>query len=80
MAEEIDSRIEYKELEFDVEDEMMRYGKCLKVVVPKPPLFGDPTSAPGYGKVYVRFQDIDVAKKAKDCLFRRRFNGRAVEV
>ena len=54
-AEEIDSRIEYKELEFDVEDEMMRYGKCLKVVVPRPPLFGDPTTAPGYGKVYVRF-------------------------
>jgi hypothetical protein len=53
--EEIECRDDYKELEWDVEDEMNRYGKCLKVHVPRPPIFGDPNSVPGFGKVYVRF-------------------------
>jgi len=42
MLSEIESRIDYKELEFDIEDEMMRYGKVVKVFVPRPPLYGDP--------------------------------------
>jgi hypothetical protein len=42
VLSEIESRIDYKELEFDVEDEMMRYGKVVKVFVPRPPLYGDP--------------------------------------
>jgi hypothetical protein len=55
--EEIDCRDDYKELEMDVEDEMNRYGKCLKVHVPRPPIFGDPNSVPGFSKVYVRFSN-----------------------
>lgn len=78
--EEIESRDDYKELEYDVEDEMNRYGKCLKVHVPRPPLFGDPNSVPGFGKCYVRFSSENEAEKAKHSLFRRRFNGRAVDV
>ena len=76
---EIESRIDYKELEFDVEDEMMRYGRCIKVVVPRPPLFGNPYDATGFGKVYIRFREVEEAKRARDALFKRRFNGRAVE-
>jgi RNA recognition motif-containing protein len=78
--EEIESRIDYKELEFDVEDEMMRYGKCLRVTVPRPPLFGDPFSSAGFGRVYVRFREVDDAKRAKEGIQKRRFNGRVVEV
>lgn len=78
--EEIDSRIDYKELEFDVEDEMMHYGKCIRVVVPRPPLLGgDPYSNPGFGRLYVRFREVDEAKRAKEALIKRRFNGRALE-
>lgn len=60
---------------------MMRYGKCLRVVVPRPPLFGDPgaTNSAGLGRVYVRFREMDEAKRAKDSIFRKRFNGRAVD-
>lgn len=76
---EIENRIDYKELEFDVEDEMMRYGKVVKVYVPRPPIYGDPFGMAGFGRVYVRFREIDEAKRAKDSLFKRRFNGRAVE-
>ena len=63
--EEIESRDDYKELEYDVEDEMNRYGKCQKVHVPRPPLFGDPYSVSGFGKVYVRFSTELEAEKAK---------------
>jgi len=76
---EIENRIDYKELEFDVEDEMIRYGKVVKVCVPRPPLFGDPYTMVGFGRVYVRFREIEEAKRAKESLFKRRFNGRAVE-
>lgn len=80
VASEIESRIDYKELEFDVEDEMIRYGKVVRVCVPRPPLFCDPFSMAGYGRVYVRFREVDEAKRAKESLLRRRFNGRVVEV
>jgi hypothetical protein len=79
ILSEIENRIDYKELEFDVEDEMIRYGKVVKVCVPRPPLFGDPFSMVGFGRVYVRFREIEEAKRAKESLFKRRFNGRAVE-
>ena len=66
VLSEIESRIDYKELEFDVEDEMIRYGKVVRVCVPRPPLFGDPFSMPGFGRVYVRFKELDEAKRAKE--------------
>ena len=59
---------------------MMRYGKCLKVEVPRPPLFGDPESLPSFGKVFVMFTTAEEAERAKIALFRRRFNGRVVDV
>ena len=63
--EEIEARDDYKELEQSVEEEMNRYGKCVKVYCPRPPLFGDPYSVPGYGKVYVRFDNEIDSEKAK---------------
>lgn len=33
---------DFKELEFDVQDEMSRYGKVVRTHVPRPPKFGDP--------------------------------------
>ena len=76
---EMTERDDYKELEQSVEEEMNRYGKCVKVHCPRPPLFGDPTSVPGVGKVYVRFENEVDSEKAKHRIYRRRFNGRAVE-
>ena len=77
--DEIEERIDYKELEFDIQDEMMRYGKCLKVVAPRPPLFGNPFDMPGFSKAFVLFEAPEEAERAKIALFRRRFNGRVVE-
>ena len=53
--DEIEERMDYKELEFDIQDEMLRYGKCLKVQVPRPPLFGDPFDMPGFSKAFALF-------------------------
>ena len=78
-VEEIEERIDYKELEFDVMDEMKRYGHCMEVVAPRPPLFGDPMAMPGFGKVFVLFSCAEEAEKAKIAIFRRRFNGRVVD-
>lgn len=33
---------DFKELEFDVQDEMKRYGKVVRTHVPRPPKYGDP--------------------------------------
>lgn len=71
---------DYKELEFDVQDELVKYGKVVRTHVPRPPKFGDPFLLKGFGKVYVRFESIEGAKLAKTKLFARRFNDRFVEV
>ena len=77
--DEIEERIDYKELEFDIQDEMNRYGKCQKVEVPRPPIFGDPYAMPGFSKAFALFSSTAEAERAKIALFRRRFNGRVIE-
>ena len=79
QLDEIEERIDYKELEFDIQDEMRRYGNCVKVEVPRPPLFGDPFEMPGFSKAFALFSQQEEAERAKIALFRRRFNGRVIE-
>jgi hypothetical protein len=71
---------DFKELEFDIQDEMLRYGKVIRTHVPRPPKYGDPYMNKGFGKVYVRFGSDSEAEKAKLATLRRRFNDRMVEV
>ena len=77
--EEIEERIDYKELEFDVHDEMMRWGRVRRVVVPRPPIFGDPYSISGFGKVFVLFDNPSEATAAKQIAVKRMFNGRTLD-
>lgn len=77
---ELVERMDYKELEFDVRDEMVTYGMVKQVIVPRPPIFSDPQSLPGFGKVFVEFMSAEEAEQAKKQLLRRRFNGRTVDV
>lgn len=63
--EEMTDRDDYKDLENAVEEEMGRYGRVVKVYCPRPPIFGDPYSVPGVGKVYVKFQSEEDAERAK---------------
>lgn len=59
---------------------MIRYGKVVRVCVPRPPLYCDPYTIGGFGRVYIRFREVEEAKRAKEAMIRRRFNGRVVEV
>ena len=71
---------DFKELEFDVEEEMKRYGQVVRTHVPRPPKYGDPYACKGFGKVYVKFMTELEAEKAKKALFKRRLNDRFIEV
>jgi len=77
--DEIEERIDYKELEYDVQDEMERYGRVMNVVCPRPPVFGDPYSTPGFGKVFILFSTTDAATQAKANILKRQFNGRTCD-
>jgi splicing factor U2AF subunit len=63
--DEVESRDDYKEIEDSVQEEMMRYGNCLRVHCPRPPMFGSAEQILGYGKVYVRFSNELESEKAK---------------
>ena len=69
-----------KELEFDVQDEMVRYGKVVRTHVPRPPKYGDPYAMKDFGKVFVQYSNVQEAERAKNALVKRRFNDRYVEV
>ena len=71
---------DFKELEFDIQDELMRYGQVLRTHVPRPPKYGgDPYVLKGFGKVYVRFNSEKDAENCKNNIYKRRFNERLVE-
>lgn len=77
--EEMENREDYKELEMSVHEEMSRYGTCVRVHCPRPPIFGEAETVPGFGKVFVKFTTEKDAEKAKMGIYRRRFNGRGVD-
>ena len=69
-----------KELEFDVLDEMKKYGNVIKVHVPRPPKYGDPFAMKDFGKVFVQYTTTEEAIKAKEKIAMRRCNDKSVEV
>mmetsp|Transcript_11014 Transcript_11014/g.18404 ORF Transcript_11014/g.18404 Transcript_11014/m.18404 type:complete len:128 (-) Transcript_11014:86-469(-) len=71
---------DYKELEFDISEEIEKYGKVKRVHVPRPPRYGDPYMMKGFGKAYAMLETDKDALNAKNKLFNRRFNNRFVEV
>jgi hypothetical protein len=58
---------------------MNRYGVCLRVHCPRPPIFGEAEQVPGFGKVFVKFTNEKESERAKQGIYRRRFNGRPVD-
>ena len=71
---------DYKELEFDIKDELVKYGDVKRCHLPRPPKYGDPHLLKGFGKVFVRYANEKDAENAKMKLFKRRFNDRYLEV
>jgi hypothetical protein len=75
----LENRIDYKEMEFDIQDEVNQYGKSICVKVPRPPLFGDPMQTPGFGHAFVLMASVEDAQKAKAALLKRKMNGIPLE-
>lgn len=66
---------EYQDIMDDISDECSRFGRVLRVYIPRPSPMGAP---PGVGKVWVEFGSIDQCSVAKKNLEGRKFADRSV--
>lgn len=86
---------EFEDIKADMEEECGNYGKVRSVYIPRPPkeANGDDTAGgttaaeeqdnarvPGLGKVFVQYEDVASALKARAALHGRDFNGKSVDV
>jgi splicing factor U2AF subunit len=76
-AEDLKNDQEYKEIKEDIEAECAKYGSVRSVTIPRP-VPNSTTVQYGVGKVYVEFEEISHALKAKSELEGRQFSGRTV--
>lgn len=68
---------EYQDILEDVLEECKTFGEVLEVFVPRPSKSG--TVAHGVGKIFVHFEGLESALKAKQALHGRLFDGRHVD-
>ncbi|KAF4874643.1 Splicing factor U2AF 50 kDa subunit [Colletotrichum siamense] len=74
--EELMDNDDYEEIKEDVEEECTKFGKVLDVKIPRP--VGGSRQSAGVGKIFVRFESKEVAKKALQALAGRKFADRTV--
>ena len=77
--EELKSDEDYEDIMLDNKEECEKFGKVIKVTIPRPAADGAGGFPPGCGKVFVMFDTIDSAAKAQDALHGRLFDSRSVE-
>ena len=70
---------DFDEVAEDTEDEMNKYGKIIRLVVPKPWRNKDGTNESGVGKIYIKFTDTIGSTVAINRMSGRWFEGRVVE-
>jgi hypothetical protein len=74
-AEDVMDDMEYREISEDIRIECMNYGVVLNVVIPRP----DKTTSlagPAVGKIFVKFQTVQAAKKARYKISGKKYNRR----
>lgn len=76
--EELRDPDEYEDIKADMLDECSKYGNVQSILIPRP-VEGE-NQPPGVGKVYVEYEDVPPAVKAKAALHGRKFGGRSVQV
>ncbi|KAI1329567.1 hypothetical protein F5Y16DRAFT_365500 [Xylariaceae sp. FL0255] len=74
--EELMDNEDYEEICEDVEGECAKYGEVVSMKVPRP--VGGSRQSAGVGKIYVKFDSVDSAKKALQALAGRKFADRTV--
>lgn len=75
--EELQDTETYQEILEDMEEECGRYGRVIRVQIPRPAPPDQP-QATGLGKVVIEFEDVNVAVKARNAMHGRKFAGRTV--
>ncbi|CAM6043197.1 unnamed protein product [Sphagnum compactum] len=74
--DELKEENEYEEILEDMREECGRYGKLINLVIPRPNPTGE--EVPGIGMVFVEYEDLQGAAKAKASLHGRKFGGNTV--
>lgn len=75
-AEELMDNDEYEEIKEDIEEECGKYGKVVDLKIPRPS--GGSRQNAGVGKIFVRFEEKEMAEKALKALAGRKFADRTV--
>jgi splicing factor U2AF subunit len=70
-------RLTFPEIKADVREECEKFGKILELKIPRP--IGA-RAAPGVGKIYIKYEVPESAKKATAALAGRKFAERTVVV
>jgi splicing factor U2AF subunit len=73
--EELEEEEEYEEIYEDVMEECSKFGKVLELIIPRPKA---DLEVPGVGKILVKYEEVESAKKAQSSLSGRTFGGRTV--
>jgi len=76
-VEELKDNEEYEELLEDMKLEAEKHGTVVKLIIPRPA--ADGTSVPGCGQVYIMFDFLEAAQRAKKALDRRKFGENVVK-
>jgi len=76
-VEELKDSEEYEELMEDMKLEAEKHGTVVKVSIPRPA--ADGTTVPGCGKVFIQFDFLEAASRAKKALDRRKFGENVVK-
>ncbi|XP_021295775.1 splicing factor U2af large subunit B-like isoform X4 [Herrania umbratica] len=67
---------EYEDIVEDMRQEGGKYGALVNVVIPRPNPSGE--AAPGVGKVFLEYSDVEGSKKAQGAMNGRKFGGNQV--
>eukprot|EP00488_Nonionellina_sp_1-RS-2012_P001071 TRINITY_DN1697_c0_g1_i1.p1 TRINITY_DN1697_c0_g1~~TRINITY_DN1697_c0_g1_i1.p1 ORF type:complete len:122 (-),score=25.52 TRINITY_DN1697_c0_g1_i1:160-525(-) len=79
-TEDLKDDEEYKEIVHDIRDECSKYGTLKSITIPRPAIDCDNEQemVQGLGKVFVEFEAIQSAQKAREALQGRTFQDRVV--
>jgi len=75
--EDITKEETYRQIFVDIKSECKKYGHVRKLLIPRP---GYVKGDFGVGKIYVQFDHIESAIRAKDALEKRRFDGHEIGI
>ncbi|XP_075501297.1 splicing factor U2af large subunit A-like isoform X2 [Primulina tabacum] len=75
-AEELNDDDDYEDILEDMKIECGKFGTLVNVIIPRPPSNNEP--APGVGKVFLEYEDVEGATKARQGLHGRKFGGKEV--